>query len=273
MNYAIFVQIPLACAVVYGVVLLFLVIFQRKLVFQTCPLGYPPPMPGKLEHSRFILATPDGEKLDAMWVLGKAANCAAILYLHGNAANLRCRAPRIQALNELGFSVLAFDWRGYGKSTGAPSQEGLQFDAEAALDWLGPRIELSRVVVLAESIATCVGVELAAKHKVGALVLEAPYFSAVDLAKTYFPFLPVQALMLDHFRTDLWIGKIQTNLLIQHGQCDCTVPFRHAERLYAIAPSPKRLIAYPQGRHDDLPEKHNSYRDLREFVTKCFSIS
>lgn len=206
-----------------------------------------------------------------MWMPIETSQCATILYLHGNAANLRCRASRIQALTELGFSILAIDWRGYGKSTGAPSQAGLQLDAEAALDWLGRRTELSRVVVLAESIGTGVAVELAAKHKVGALVLEAPYFSAVDLAKTYLPFFPVRALMLDPFRSDLWIGKIRTNLLIQHGRRDWTVPFRQGERLYAIAPHPKRLIAYPRGGHDDLPEKHNSYRDLKEFVTECFS--
>jgi fermentation-respiration switch protein FrsA (DUF1100 family) len=257
--------------ILYGLVLLLLVRFQRRFVFQTFPLECPPPISDKLKQSHFVITTSDGEELDAIWITSNATKCVTILYLHGNAANLRCRARRLQALNELGFSILAIDWRGYGKSTGTPSQAGLQLDAEAALDWLRQRTDLSEVVVLAESIGTGVAVELAAKHKLGALVLEAPYFSAVDLAKMYFPFFPVRTLMLDHFRSDLWIGKIRTNLLIQHGRRDCTVPFRQGERLYAIAPRPKRLIAYPKGGHYDLPEKHNSYQDLKEFVIECFS--
>jgi hypothetical protein len=133
----------------------------------------------------FVLATEDGEKLDAIWVQSWLTQLVPILYLHGNASDLRDKAPRIQLLAELGFSILAVEWRGYGKSTGAPSQQGLLLDAEAALDWLRHRTDLSQVVVLAESIATGVAVELAAKHKVRALVLEAPFFSAVDLAKRY----------------------------------------------------------------------------------------
>jgi len=181
------------------------------------------------------------------------------------------RISRIRALSELGFSILAIDWRGYGKSSGTPSQAGLQLDAEAALGWLRRPTELSRVAVLAESIGTGVAVELAAKHQFGTLVLEAPYFSAVDLARHYLPLFPVRALMLDPLRSDLWIGRIRANLLILHGRRDCTVPFRQGERLYAIAPHPKHLIVYPNGGHNDLPEKHNSYKDIKEFVAESFS--
>jgi len=221
----------------------------------------------------FTITTSDCETLDALWAPVDAAHGKAILYLHGNAANLCSRETRIRALTELGFSVLAIDWRGYGKSTGSPSQEGLQLDAEAALDWLSRRIDLSNVVVLAESIATGVAVELVAKHQVRALVLEAPYFSAVSLAEAFLPFFPVRALMLDHFRSDLWIVKTRAHLLVQHGRRDFTVPFRQGERLYAIAPHPKRFIAYPRGGHYDLPEKHNSYRDLKEFLDECFRMN
>jgi fermentation-respiration switch protein FrsA (DUF1100 family) len=270
-NIAIPLTILSYLVVLYAFVLFFLTILQRKFLFQTYPMIRPPPISERFEQSHFLLTTADGEKLDAMWLTTETSQCATILYLHGNATNLRCRASRIQALAELGFSILAVDWRGYGESTGAPSQAGLQLDAEAALDWLRRRTELSRVVVFAESIGTGVAVELAAKHKVGALVLEAPYFSAVDLVRTYLPFFPVQALMLDPFRSDLWIGKIRTNLLIQHGRRDRTVPFRQGERLYTIAPPPKRLVAYPQGGHNDLPEEHNSYRDLKKFVIECVS--
>ena len=261
----------LSILTLYGTILFLFFKFQRRLVFQRFPFECPPPIPGHPEASQLTIDTADGEKLDAIWMPAVTAECAPMLYLHGNAATLRCRARRIQKLNELGFSILAIDWRGYGKSTGTPSQSGLQLDAEAALLWLQQRKASTRIVVFAESIGTGVAIELVAKHDVGALILEAPYYSAVSLAKAYLPFFPVGMLMLDHLRSDLWIGKIRTNLLILHGQRDCTVPFRQGMRLFSIAPHPKRLIAYPKGGHYDLPEKHNSYKDLKEFVVECFS--
>ena len=246
--------------------------FQRKFLFQTISVGYcEPRATPNFEASYFFLTTNDGERLDTVWLPNANAESVAILYLHGNAANLRCREGRLQALADLGYSILAIDWRGYGKSSGRPSQEGLLLDAETAYEWLAQRTDSSRIVVFAESIGTGIGIKLAAKHRVRALVLEAPYFSAVDLAQRYLPFVPVRALMLDPLRSDLWIRDVCTNLLIQHGRQDRLVPLSQGERLYEIAPEPKRMIAYPLGHHYDLPEKHNSYRDLKEFLDECFS--
>jgi fermentation-respiration switch protein FrsA (DUF1100 family) len=258
--------------IVYALILFGIVAFQRRLLFQTIPFRHREPRTTpNLELSHFFLTTADGEILDAVWLSSINAEAGAILYLHGNAANLRSRESRLKALTQLGISILAIDWRGYGLSTGRPSQDGLLLDAEAAYQWLVQRIDPSRLVVLAESIATGIGIKLAAKHKVRALVLEAPYFSAVDLAQKYLPFIPVRALMRDPLRSDLWIRDIDTNLLIQHGKQDRLIPFSQAERLFEIAPEPKRMIGYPLGHHDDLPEKHNSYRDLKDFIAECFS--
>jgi fermentation-respiration switch protein FrsA (DUF1100 family) len=179
--------------------------------------------------------------------------------------------PRIQALSALGFSVLAIDWRGFGNSTGTPSQAGCQLDAIAALQWLAHRADLSKTVVLAESLGTGVAVELVAKHTVGALVLQAPFSSAVDVAKAFLPIFPIRKLMIDQFRSDLLIQDIRAPLLIQHGRSDWVVPFRFGKRLYARAPAPKRFIGYVGGGHNDLPEKHESYRDLKRFVLECFA--
>jgi len=257
---------------VYALILFGIVSFQRRLLFQATPFRHREPRAApSLELSHFLLTTADGEILDAIWLSSVNAEAAAILYLHGNATNLRSRESRLKALADLGFSILAIDWRGYGLSTGTPSEDGLLLDAEAAYQWLVQRIDPSRLVVLAESIATAIGVKLSAEHRVRALILEAPYFSAVDLAQKYLPFIPVRAVMRDPLRSDLWIRNIHTNLLIQHGKQDRLIPFSQAERLFEIAPEPKRMIGYPLGHHDDLPEKHNSYRDLKEFIIECVS--
>jgi fermentation-respiration switch protein FrsA (DUF1100 family) len=174
-------------------------------------------------------------------------------------------------LTDLGYSVLAIDFRGFGASAGTPSEEGLLLDTETALEWLTHRTDPSRVVVLAESISTGIGVRLAAQHKVGALALEAPYFSALDLAQRYLPILPVRTFMLDPLRSDLWIHRLRVPVLIQHGEQDRLIPFGQGKRLFEIAREPKRLIIYPLGHHDDLPEKQHSYLDLKAFIDETFS--
>ena len=271
MNLGTLLEIVASCAVLYGIVFLILISFQRRFVFQSHPVVLPPKRSDGFAPSRFVLITEDGERLDALWAETRRRPLATILYLHGSATNLRYRAPRIEALTKLDFSVLAIDWRGFGRSTGTPSQTGLQSDAEAALDWLRRRGDLSRLVVLAESLGTGFAIELAAKHELAALVLEAPFFSMLDLAQAYCPIFPIRRLLRDPIRSDLRIGEIHTNLLIQHGRRDRVVPFRQGERLFAIAPHPKRFIAYPRGGHNDLAEKHGSYLDLKAFVVECLS--
>ena len=118
-----------------------------------------------------------------------------------------------------------------------------------------------------------VAVELVAKQNVGALVLEAPFSSAVDVAKAFLPIFPIRKLMIDQFRSDLLIQSVRTPLLIQHGLSDWVVPFCFGKRLYELAPEPKRLIRYAGGGHNDLPEKHGSYNDLKRFVLECFDAA
>lgn len=253
-------------AVLYAVVLVVLAVFQRPLIFLPTNFMPLPREAQEQERFRFTLPTSDAETLDAVWLESAAPNSFALLYLHGTAANLRLRAWRLKALNELGFSVLAIDWRGYGRSSGSASEAGLRLDAQAAMLWLGARADLRQTVILGESLGTNLAVEMAANHAVGALVLESPYYSMLDLLQRRLPMMPVGYFLRDRFRTDLRIGDITAPLLVQHGRRDFTVPFRQGERLFAHAPEPKCFIAYALGGHNDLAERHGSYRDLRAFV-------
>jgi fermentation-respiration switch protein FrsA (DUF1100 family) len=272
-DYVVALKIFAAGSLVYGAVLFILIRFQRAFLFQNRLPIFRTLEAKEFASAHFAMTTADGETLDAVWLIACGPPCAALLYLHGNATNLNDRMPRIQALSALGFSVLAIDWRGFGNSTGTPSQAGCQLDAEAALQWLAHRTDLSKTVVLAESLGAGVAVELVAKHMVGALVLQAPFSSAVDVAKAFLPIFPIRKLMIDQFRSDLLIQDVRTSLLIQHGRSDWVVPFRFGIRLYARAPEPKRFIGYVGGGHNDLPEKHDSYRDLKRFVLECFDTS
>jgi fermentation-respiration switch protein FrsA (DUF1100 family) len=189
-----------------------------------------------------------------------------VLYLHGNAATLREKSPRIKALAAQDFSVLAFDWRGFGRSTGTPSQQGLDLDADAALDWLSGKVDPAKIIVLGESLGTGVAVDLATRRKFAGLALEGAFSSTADVAQTRYPIFPVRLLMKDQFRSDLQIGKITMPLLQQHGTDDHIIPIEFGEKLFALAPEPKKFIRYEGAHHNDLPEKFSSYGDLAKFA-------
>jgi uncharacterized protein len=158
-DYVVALKIFAAGSLLYGAALFILIRFQRAFLFQTrLPISRTQEGKG-FAGAHFAMTTADGETLDAVWVSASGPPCTGLLYLHGNATNLNHRMPRIQALSALGFSVLAIDWRGFGDSTGTPSQAGCQLDAEAALQWLAHRVDLSKTVVLAESLGAGVAVE------------------------------------------------------------------------------------------------------------------
>jgi uncharacterized protein len=265
-------QIAAIGSALYAIALLILATAQRWFVFQRYSISFGARDDRAFASARFSIATQDGESLDAVWLPSAGPSKVAMLYLHGNATTLIHRMSRIKALSALGFSVLALDWRGFGGSTGTPSQAGLRLDAKAGLEWLSRKFDLSHVVVLGESLGAAVAIELVSGCRVGALILEAPFSSAVDLAKARLPIFPIGLLMIDQFRSDLFIRSIRTPVLVQHGLRDRTIPVRFGKRLYNLANEPKQLILYPGGNHNNLPEKHGSHSDLKRFVTQFFDV-
>lgn len=160
------------------------------------------------------------------------------------------RADVLERLQALGYGVFVLDYRGYGGSEGSPSEDGLYSDAEAARAWLLERGR-ARLVYHAESLGTGVAVELARRHPPEGLVLEAAFDSAAAVAKTVYPFLPVDLLMKDRFDSDAKIGELQCPLLMLHGTRDQVVPFELGERLFALAPQPKRFVRLEGAGHND----------------------
>lgn len=138
---------------------------------------------------------------------------------------------------------MALEYRGYGGSTGSPSEEGLHRDAEAGYETaLALGAAPKDIVVMGESLGAGVAVPLAARHEVGAVVLDSPFSSIVDVAAAHFWMFPVRILMRDRFRSDLVIGSVHAPLLVVQGDTDEVTPIRFAEKLYALANEPKRFI-------------------------------
>jgi fermentation-respiration switch protein FrsA (DUF1100 family) len=160
---------------------------------------------------------------------------------------------------------LALSYRGYGGSTGSPSEAGMIADARAAYAFATARVPAERIVVFGESLGTGVAVALAATQRIGRLILEAPFTSAVDIGARAYWYLPVRLLMKDPFRSDQRIAKVTAPLLVLHGERDRVVPIALGERLFALANEPKRFVRFPAGTHVDLDE-HGALDAVRSFI-------
>jgi fermentation-respiration switch protein FrsA (DUF1100 family) len=229
-----------ACAALYAAVFLGLLVGQRKILFR-CDAAEVDPATLGLKAKILRLKTEDRESLVA-WSIPPAPGRPLILYFHGNAGGLDLRVERFRAMAKAGMGLLAIEYRGYASSTGSPSERGLKLDGEAAYAAaIASGVAPERIVPLGESLGSGVAVALAARQKVGALVLDSPYSSIADVAAAAYWFVPVRALLRDPFRNDLLIGSVNAPTLMVHGTRDRVVPIRFGEKLFALANPPKEF--------------------------------
>ena len=196
--------------------------------------------------------TQDLENLHA-WFIRAPSEKAALLFFHGNAGNISHRIGKISPLIAAGASVLLLDYRGYGKSSGHPSEEGLYRDAEAAYQELTVRqkIEPSKIFLFGESIGGAVAIDLAAQHPCAGVILEGTFSSVKDMAAILMPFLPMHFILKSKYDSISKIVGIKSPLLFIHGTDDEIVPYSQGQKLFAAATSPKEFYSIPGAGHND----------------------
>jgi fermentation-respiration switch protein FrsA (DUF1100 family) len=229
----------------------------RTLVARADALGRP------FEEARF--AARDGTRLHG-WFFPAAADSPrrhlAVLHCHGNGGNLSHRLDVAAALLETGVNVLLFDYRGYGLSAGRPSEEGTYLDAEAAHAWLVARgFAASDIIAFGESLGGGVAAELARRVPLAGLVLQSTFTSIPDLGAELFPFLPVRWLARIRYDTLAKLPHLRVPVLVMHGRGDTLVRFAHAERNFAAAHPPKRLVELAGDHNDFLEAGRAVFRD------------
>jgi uncharacterized protein len=256
----------LAIVLGYVVVLALMYIFQRSLMYFPDPTRVAPAQAGLPRAEEVALESSDGEKLVA-WYVAPRGDKRLVLYFQGNAEGLPARVNRFTWLTADGTGLLAINYRGYGGSTGTPTEHGLIHDAEAAYAFARARILAKRVVVFGESLGTGVAVALGASHDIGALILDAPFTSTIDVGAAAYPFVPVRWFMKDTFHSDQRIGRVAAPLLVLHGEADRVVPIRFGEALFALAREPKRFVRFPQGGHVNLDD-YGAAKVIHEFLAE-----
>ena len=206
-----------------------------------------------LTYQDVAIETEDGERLHGWWLPSGSPPLGHVILFHGNAGNICDRLPHAELLVSAGFDVLLFDYRGYGRSTGKPFEQGTYRDARAALAALAgqPGFDGSRVVYVGESLGGAVALALAIERPPRALVLQSTFASVRDMARVHYPFIPA-ALVPDAYPSLRLIRRLEAPLLVLHGECDEVVPISQGRALFQAAPEPKRLRLFPGAAHNDL---------------------
>ena len=242
-----------ATALGYGALVTLMFVFQRRLMYFPDPARVTPAAAGLPQAREVSLTSSDGEKLIA-WFVPPCGEGPLVIYFQGNAEGLPARVGRFLWMIAAGYGVLALCYRGYGGSTGHPSEHGLIRDAEAAYEFAHAHVPAKRIVLFGESLGTGVAVVLAATHEIAGIVLDAPFTSIADVGAAAYPFVPVRWALKDRFRSDTRIAEVAAPLLVLHGKQDQVVPVRFGERLFALAREPKRMVRFPRGGHVDLDD-------------------
>lgn len=251
-----------------------IMIFEERFIYYpyTYPDGYYDHIPPDLPVTDHWFTAEDGTKLHA-WYIGSDSGVGTLLLSHGNAGNISHRLDLAARLYRSNLSVFMYDYRGYGRSEGTPTEEGIYMDARAAFDHLTGTIGISpsEVVLFGRSLGGAVTVDLSTHRSPAGLILESTFTSAVDMASALYPFLPVGPFLRSRFESDKKIKSIHVPLLIIHGSSDSIVPFALGERLYEAANEPKHFFRIERADHNDTyvvggPEYVNRIRGFVDSV-------
>jgi fermentation-respiration switch protein FrsA (DUF1100 family) len=253
--------------VAYLMVMLFLMIFEESLIFFPAPYPQGDWKPAGLHFEDARFQADDGVRIHG-WYLPHERPRATILFCHGNAGNITHRADLLHMLHQrVGASVLIFDYRGYGRSEGKPTEKGILADARAARSWLSLRagVPEKEIVLMGESLGGGVAVDLAARDGAQALVLQNTFSSLTDVAAVHYGLLPVRLLMHTRLDSAAKIGQYHGPLLQSHGDADTIVPYRLGRKLFQAANQPKQFITYAGADHND-PIAASYFDSLRTFL-------
>ena len=222
-----------------------------------------------IDYENIEITTPDGTKLHAWFVRHPQAK-TTVLFCHGNAGNISHRLFRIKFFHNLQANVLLWDYRGYGKSTGRPSEKGLYQDVLAVCDYLitAKNIPVESIIAYGKSLGCAVVTELSRHREIGYLVLESPFISVTQIAQEMIPWLPMKYIIRQKYDN---VGKLAVSAvpkLILHGRYDEIIDYHHAEMLHQQAAGPKTFLSFDGGHNDIIYVTSQEYKKVFQKIMK-----
>lgn len=268
------INTALGLAVGYAAIAGLAFAFQDQLLFQPSDRLRATPDDAGMDHETVRLDTDDGETLHGWWIPApdvsrETGARGTLLFFHGNAGNISGRLESVQQFHNLGLNVLIVDYRGYGQSTGSPSEAGLYKDAATCWAHLTDTrgIAPEDVVLFGRSMGGGPATWLATRHRPGAVILESVFTNVPDVGAHHYSFLPVRALATNQFDNESRVAEIEAPTLHIHSRGDRVVPFELGRRVYEAAAAPKQFLEIQGGHNDGFLVSSETYlRTIDDFL-------
>ena len=218
------------------------------------------PSRANLDYREIFFKTKDGVILNA-WFIPAEEPKATALHCHGNSGNIADRIDTIKIYHNMGISLFIFDYRGYGKSKGSPSEKGTYKDAEAAWNYLVEEMGIAPgdIIISGHSLGGAVAIYLAGKVAPKALIVEGSFTSMTDMGKLFYPYLPIRLLVRHRYNSINHLKKVHCPVLIIHSPDDRVVPFFMGKSLYYAANPPKRFLEIHGSHNDAILDSREEY--------------
>jgi fermentation-respiration switch protein FrsA (DUF1100 family) len=265
------IVIGVVLLITYAVIVTLMYLMQQRMVYFPDREICETPENIGLQYKDMAFTARDGVSISG-WYVPAEKERGVILFCHGNAGNISHRLESIKIFNELGMSVLIFDYRGYGKSEGSPSETGTYLDAAAAWDYLADVKKKSpgSVIIFGRSLGGAVAAELALRKNPAGLIIESSFRSLPDLGKKFYPWLPVRLLARFKYATMDKVASIGCPKLIVHSPEDEIVPFAHGRAIYEQAAPPKEFLEIRGGHNEGFLVSGKLYTEgLEKFLRKA----
>ena len=269
----------LAVALGYGALMGIAFAFQDQLLFQPSERLLATPSDAGMSYETVHLSTEDGETLHGWWIPASDVSRETspgefaehtLLFFHGNAGNISGRLESVQQFHRLGLNVLIVDYRGYGQSTGTPSEAGLYTDAAACWQYLTEEkgIGPEDIVIFGRSMGGGPATWVASRHTPGAVILESVFTNVPDIGAHHYSFLPVRALATNQFDNEARVAEIEAPTLHIHSRDDRIVPFELGRRVFEAAAEPKQFLEIEGGHNDGFRVSEDVYlRTIDDFLS------
>jgi uncharacterized protein len=251
---------------------------QSNLVYMPSQTLTETPATIGLKFEDIQITTKDNVNLDAWFVPAKDTDQigkGVILFCHGNGGNIGNRVSYLPIFRDLGLSTFLFDYRGYGKNEGKPTEAGTYADVEAAWQYLTQerKIPPKKIIIYGESLGGAIAAYLAQltsqdlKNNAGGLVLASTFTSISDRASELYPFLPIRWLSRFSYNSIERLPSIKIPVLIMHSTEDEIIPFHHSDRNFQAANQPKKLVKLRGDHNGGFLDSLETYRNgLNEFI-------
>ncbi len=254
-----------AVAVFYSIVCVYIYMAQDNMIFYPTDDVAVTPHEVNLDYEEIFIKAGKKDSI-CTWFFPKEVNYLThktILFADGNAGNMSYRLESVLFLNQIGANVLMFDYRGYWKSSGKPTEEATYEDIMACYNWLVDvkGIKPENIILFGRSLGGAVAIDLAKKVKCTGLIVESAFTSAPDVAAHVFPFFPVRLLSKYKYDSIKKIKNVKCPILITHSIDDDIIPFTMGQILFDEAKEPKEFVQLSGGHNERGYLRDSTYRE------------